>query len=56
MIEDLSHLNPDFKLPIENEPGGIRLKIVKQKRELDALNQEQGENMMKIFEKHRVGQ
>jgi hypothetical protein len=33
VIADLYHLNSNFKLPIETEPGGIRLKIVKQKAE-----------------------
>jgi hypothetical protein len=33
VIADLYHLNTNLKLPIETEPGGIRLKIVRRKME-----------------------
>ena len=33
VIADLYHLNMNLKLPIETEPGGIRLKIVRRKME-----------------------
>lgn len=33
VIADLYHLNASLKLPIETEPGGIRLKIGKRKME-----------------------
>ena len=33
VIADLYHLNTSLKLPIETEPGGIRLKIVRRKVE-----------------------
>ncbi len=33
VIADLYHLNTSLKLPIETEPGGIRLKIVRRKME-----------------------
>ncbi|MCX9013591.1 MAG: hypothetical protein OIN89_02155 [Candidatus Methanoperedens sp.] len=36
VIADLYHLNANLKLPIETEPGSIRLKIVKQKAEVEA--------------------
>lgn len=31
VIADLYHLNTSLKLPIETEPGGIRLKVVRKK-------------------------
>ena len=34
VIADLNHLNTSLKLPIETEPGGIRLKIVRWKGEV----------------------
>ena len=33
VIADLYHLNTNLKLPIETEPGGIRLKIARKKME-----------------------
>ncbi|MFZ3058557.1 MAG: hypothetical protein WA102_02355 [Candidatus Methanoperedens sp.] len=33
VIAELYHLNTSLKLPIETEPGGIRLKIVRRKME-----------------------
>jgi len=33
VIADLYHLNTSLKLPIETEPGGIRLKIARRKGE-----------------------